>query len=210
MHPYDFPLHTESVTGNMHDYFDFVNKNYFEICKGRRILEVGPLFGEHTKLIANHNPNYLECVEGNPQMSSYLEKIPCAKVVIDDIWLNSMSKLFDIVVCFGVLYHHHSALHLLELFVNLNDPEYIMLDCVTAEHPLAYLPEQISLIGSRAVRPNWKHCGVNFKPPFFVCNMALINMGYKLEKVNKLQSTWVPKSNGWVARWKKSQNEQSI
>jgi len=202
MHPYDFKEDTKTVTGDKIAYYNFIDKNYLNVCAGARVLEVGPGSGEHTKLIAKHTPCYLECVEGNPAHQSELENIVGVdKVVIDDIWLRSDTESFDIVICFGVLYHHHSPLHLLELFVNYNTPKYIMLDCVTAEHPLAYLPEAVNIAGSRQLRQSWKHCGVNLKTPFFIINQSLSNMGYNLKLSHKLLTNHFSKSNGWVALW---------
>jgi hypothetical protein len=153
-------------------------------------------------LIAKHTPLYLECIEGNPSCQSVLKQIPGVdKVVVDDVWLRTDINPFDVVICFGVLYHHHSALHLLELLVNCNTPKYLMLDCVTAEHPLAYLPEAVNIVGSRQLRQSWKHCGVNLKTPFFIINQSLSNMGYNLKISHKLATNHFPKSNGWVALW---------
>ena len=212
MHLYDFPIDAEIITGSGTDYYTFIDKNYFDVCNNARVIEVGPFYGNHTKLITNHKPSYLECVEGNINCKSVLEKIPGVdNVVVDDIWLLTTPQPFDIVICFGVLYHHHSALHLLELFVNFNDPEYIILDCVTAEHPLAYLPEESNTPGNRQVRGQWKNCGINLTPPFFIVNQSLTNMGYKLDIAHKLQTQYFSKSDGWVARWKKEQiNDQPV
>jgi hypothetical protein len=202
MHPYDFKEDINFVTGDQEAYYNFIDKHYFSVCKDARVLEVGPYLGDHTRLITKHKPLYLECIEGNPSCQSVLKQIPGVdKVVIDDVWLNTDINPFDVVVCFGVLYHHHSALHLLELFVNCNTPKYLMLDCVTAEHPLAYVHEDVNIGGSRQVRQSWKHCGVNLKTPFFIINQSLSNMGYNLKISHKLESNWFPKSNGWVALW---------
>lgn len=202
MHPYDFPADTETVYGSRENYYEFIDTTYFDVCKNSRVLEVAPFMGDHTKLLLKHEPSYVECIEGNSEVLSILKKIQgIDKIVIDDVWLRMDVIPFDVVVCFGLLYHHHSPLHLLELFVNLNTPKHIMLDCVTAEHPLAYIHEEINIPGSRQVRLNWKHCGLNLKPPFFIVNLAMSNMGYTLKKVHKLQTEYYPKSNGWVAHW---------
>lgn len=202
MHPYDFDPDTPIVRGTEKDYLDFIESNYLQLCNGLKVLEVGPFNGYHTKIITKHTPSYLECVEPNARCKSYLEEIKGVdKIIVDDIWLRTQPQPFDIVICFGVLYHHHSALHLLELFVNCYNPKYIMLDCVTAEHPLAYLPEPVNVPGSRNLRDGWKHCGMNIKPPYFIVNQSLSNMGYKKKLSHKLQTNYAPKSNSWVALW---------
>ena len=207
MHPYDFNKDTKTVTGDETAYYNFIDNTYLNVCANSRVLEVGPGVGKHTKIIAKHKPLYLECVEANPYCVSVLENIPgIDKIIADDIWLLSDVNPVDVVICFGVLYHHHSALHLLELFVNCNTPKYIMLDCVTAGHPLEYISESVNIGGSRQVRQSWKHCGVNFKAPFFIINQSLSTMGYNLKLSHKLQTTHFPKSNGWVALWELQEN----
>lgn len=208
MHPYDFKNNTTVISGSIADYYNNIDKHYFGVCSNSSVLEIGPFNGYHSKLIASHRPSYFECIEGNPSCKSVLESIPgIDKVIIDDIWLKRDQQPFDVVICFGVLYHHHSPLHLLELIVNLNTPKYILLDCVTAEHPLAFLKEDVNLPGARQVRPNWKHCGTNLKAPFFIINQSLDNMGYNLVQAHKLQTDWFPKSNGWVALWEAKENQ---
>ena len=208
MHPYDFKEDVKTFTGNKSAYYDFIDRNYFTVCNGARVLEVGPNVGQHTMLIAKHTPLYLECIEGNPSCQSILTQIPGVnKVVVDDVWLRTDVEHFDVVICFGVLYHHHSALHLLELLVNFNTPKYLMLDCVTAEHPLVYLPESVNIGGSRQIRQSWKHCGVNLKTPFFIINQSMSNMGYDCIMTHKLETSFYPKSNGWVALWEIRRNK---
>jgi hypothetical protein len=208
MHPFDFPADVTTLTGDRQDYFAFINSRYFSICQNQKVLEIGPFNGDHSKLIAAHQPSYFECVEGDPACKTKLESIPgIGKVTIGDIWLKQDPQPFDVVICFGVLYHHHSPLHLLELLVNLNAPNYILLDCVTAEHPLAFIKESTNIAGTRQIIPGWKHCGINLKAPFFIINQSLDNMGYNLVQAHKLQCNYFPKSNGWVALWELKENQ---
>jgi hypothetical protein len=82
-----------------------------------------------------------------------------------------------------------------------------MLDCVTAEHPLVYLPESVNIGGSRQIRQSWKHCGINLKTPFFIINQSMSNMGYDCIMTHKLETSFYPKSNGWVALWEIRRNK---
>jgi hypothetical protein len=183
MHHFDFDESTQTIKGNKQDYFEFIEKNYLYLTRGLRVLEVGANSGHHTKIISKYKPSYLECVEADPRWKVQLE-------------------IVDMVICFGVLYHHHSSLHLLEIFANYYKPKYIMLDSVTASHPLEYLLEKVNISGSRNLKKGWKHCGVNFKTPFFIINQSLDNMGYEKQLSHKLATSYFPKSNGWVAMWK--------
>jgi hypothetical protein len=118
------------------------------------------------------------------------------------IELQENSKQFDVCVCLGVLYHLHSPLNLIELIINKCQPKYLLLDCVTAPHPLVFLDEVPNKPGNCQTVKEWKSCKLNFVIPFFIYNQSLHNMGYKLELVNKQAVSYFPKSGGWTALWK--------
>lgn len=205
MHSFDFPIDTITITGNKTDYFSFINKTYFPICKNQRVLEIGAFNGDHSKLIVQHTPVYFEIIEGNASVIKRLENIPkIDKVIHNDVMiqLQENSKQFDVCICLGVLYHLHSPLHLLELMVNKCQPKHILLDCVTAVHPLVFHSEIMNLPGNCQTVVGWKSCELNFVVPFFIFNTSLHNMGYQLELANKQAVSWLPKSNGWTALWK--------
>ena len=206
MHPFDFDAGTEVIQGNDRDYWNFIENNYLHLCANQKVLEVGPFRGNHTKIITKHKPSYLECIEANADCKESLERINgINKIVIDDVWLQTEKRQFDIVICFGVLYHHHSPLYLLELFVNCYNPKYIMLDCVNAGNPLSYLPEPVNSPGYRYLRDGWKNCGMNFNPPFFIINQSMSHMGYKIKLSHKLETSYMPKSNSWTALWEQEE-----
>jgi 2-polyprenyl-3-methyl-5-hydroxy-6-metoxy-1,4-benzoquinol methylase len=205
MHPFDFPTDTITVTGNQSDYFSFIDKTYFPICKNQQVLEIGPADGAHSTLITKQLPSYFEVVEGDANCIKSLEKISkIDKVVHNDIILELQknSKKFDVCICLGVLYHLHSPLNLLELIVNKCQPKYILLDCATAPHPLVFNTEIINKTGQCQTVNDWKSCQLNFVAPFFIFNQSLHNIGYQLELANKQAVSWFPKSNGWTALWK--------
>jgi SAM-dependent methyltransferase len=205
MHPFDFPSDIVTITGSRSDYYSFIDKTYFPICKDKRILEIGPASGQHTKLIVQHTPAYVEVVEGDARNVEWLEKnSKIDKIIYNDIMLELQenSKQFDVCICLGVLYHLHSPLHLLELIINKCQPNYILLDCVTAPHPLVFENEYINRPGNLQTVNGWKSCKLNFVVPFFIFNQSLHSMGYQLGSANKQAVSWFPKSNGWTALWK--------
>jgi SAM-dependent methyltransferase len=205
MHVFDFPSDIVTITGSKSDYYSFIDKTYFPICKDKRILEIGPNLGRHTELIVQHTPAYVEVVEGDARCVKFLEKnSKIDKIIHNDIMLElqESSKQFDVCICLGVLYHLHSPLHLLELIINRCQPDYILLDCVTAPHPLVFEPEITNQLGNCQTVDNWKSCKLNFVVPFFIFNQSLHVMGYRLESANKQAVSWFPKSNGWTALWK--------
>ena len=204
--PYNIQTDASIFSGLELDYFDFINTNYFNILEQRRVLEIGPSHGYHSKLIANNSPSYFEIIEGDKTAGQYLENIPGINNIIhDDVMQNLISsRPFDVVVCFGVLYHLHSPLHLLELIVNYCDPEYILLDCVMEQEQLSFLYEPTDISGNAQTRNGWKTCSKNLVIPFLIYLDAMENLGYILDLVDRVQiKNHRPKNNSWVARWKK-------
>jgi SAM-dependent methyltransferase len=204
VHPFDFPASTKTVRGAGSDYYNFIDQTYFQNFKNQRILEIAPFVGLHSKLIANKQPKYFKCIEGDQLNLEKLKQIPnIDEIVIDDAWLAiNKEELFDIVICYGLLYHHHSSLQLIEQIVNFCKPKYLLIDCVTAEHPLAYNAESAGSSGNRQVRNNWKQAGVNLKTPFFIINQSMFNMDYQLEQAHHMNFDDFSKNNSWVASWK--------
>jgi SAM-dependent methyltransferase len=126
-----------------------------EYCTNKTVIEIGSNIGEITQPIAAAKPAYLTCVEPNKKMMGYLQSTQgmfnyllthpeeddplqieqnTVAIKIDKI-VNSTAndfyadeQLADVVVCFGVLYHLHSPLHLLELIVNKSKPTTVILE----------------------------------------------------------------------------------
>jgi len=205
MHSFDFPTDVTTLTGDRQDYLAYINNRYFSICQNQRVLEIGPFSGDHSKLIINNAPSYFETIEGDAKSARKLSNITGIDNVIHNdviIELQENSKQFDVCVCLGVLYHLHSPLNLIELIINKCQPKYLLLDCVTAPHPLVFLDEVPNKPGNCQTVKEWKSCKLNFVIPFFIYNQSLHNMGYKLELVNKQAVSYFSKSNGWTALWK--------
>jgi len=204
--PYNIQTDAPIFSGSDLDYFDFINTNYFNILEQRRVLEIGPFHGHHSKLIANSSPSYFEIIEGDKKACRRIKKISGINNIIhDDVMQNLISpRPFDVVVCFGVLYHLHSPLHLLELIVNYCDPEYILLDCCMEPDELSFKYEMPDLAGNAQIRDGWKSCSKNLVLPFLIYLDVMQNLGYNLDLVDRLQIKNYPaKANFWVARWKK-------
>jgi len=208
---YDFPSGMIAQSGTQDEYYQFIDKNYFNVCKNAKVLEIGAQVGHHTRLLLEQSPQYVECIEPDHECANKLKTVPgIGKVIEDDAWLCiKQQNLFDVVVCFGVLYHHHSSLQLLEQIVNYNKPKYILLDNVKV-YSLTVSTEPVNTPGDRQVDVNWKHAGVNIGVPFDTINQALYNMGYKLKQVDDLEYNWVPKSNSWVALWESMENTNEL
>jgi hypothetical protein len=204
--PFNVRTDAPVISGSEHDYFDFINNNYFNILKQRKVLEIGPCYGQHSKLIVDHGPSYFEIIEGDKTACRKVKKIQgISNIIHDDVMQNLISpRPFDVVICFGVLYHLHSPLHLLELIVNYCDPEYILLDSCMEPEELAFKYEMPDIAGNAQIRDGWKSCSKNLVLPFLIYLDVMENLGYTLDLVHRLRIKNYPaKADSWVARWKK-------
>lgn len=202
--PFDIEQVALLKFGHTDEYYDFIKQNYFDVCYNSRVLEIGPGMGEHTSRILSQNPKYVEIIEGDKTMVDLsLKKNNVDRVVIDDVMLAlTEKKSFDVVICLGVLYHLHSSLHLLELIVNNCNPKILILDCVRAPSALEFLPETSNFTGQNQTRQGWRGCNFNLVIPFLTYHDAMINLGYKMKQVNRIQvDNYFPKSNSWMASW---------
>lgn len=198
------------VIDNDNSYIDILQTKYFPNCTGKVVLEIGASIGYHSKLISENFPKYFEVIESNENCYELLKKNEkIDNIIIDNVFsvLRDYKK-FDIVVCFGVLYHLPHSLHLLELIVNYNNPDIIMLDSYI-ENQIRSIPEPINEPGHRYVNKNWKTCGVNIILPFENIDLCLSNLGYKLKEQDFLNISYGPiyetsKNNSWLALWEKA------
>lgn len=187
-------------------YDNLLEKNYFQVCHSKKVLEIGPSTGRHTKLICNNRPSEFHVIEADKKCIPYLKKIKVDKLINDDIFhVLTKEEKFDVVVCFGVLYHLPNSLYLLELIVNYNSPNFILLDCVNDDQEIKTLPEIANKSGQRQTRKNWKSCGLNLVLPFKDINLALTNLGYTCAQKHKLEiKNLFEKSNSWIAMFEKN------
>lgn len=205
--PYNIYKEAEVIQGSKEKYLDFL-ESYFKICQNKTVLEIGPSLGHHTKKILKNNPAYLELIEGFESHIDHLKSIPGVdQVICNDVYdeLNKV-KQFDLVVCFGVLYHLHSPLYLLELIVNNCRPKFLMMDCVVEMENITVLPEKVNHDGSRQTVKNWKAAPVNIVLPFLTYKECLENMGYELVNTYLLKISTIAKKNSWLATWKLKEN----
>ena len=208
MHSFDHdPVNTKTIGGDWTAWANDIEKKYLSVCQNKTVLEIACNTGLISQRIVNQNPKTLTMIDPGFKKSP-TEETDTIKFLSEDVhaWLPMASKT-DVVICFGLLYHLHSPLHLLEIIVNYCDPETIMLDSVVAPHPLAFNLEINNRPGNRYVGRNWKHCPFNMPTPFFIINQSLDHMGYLLDKSHHLRCEPFPKSNGWVASWIKKVNQ---
>jgi len=201
------------------NYYDLLNSEYFTICKNKTVLEIGPFEGHHTRHIVAAGPGHLETIEFNFDTKEKLSAIVgIDNAIYDDaLIVLQKHKPVDIVVCFGVLYHLHNSLELLELFANNCNPEYVMLDSTrfggkydptpdVQNSGLAYYsPEIDNRPGNRHTKSGWKSAKINVVLPKEAINLAMTNLGYTQIKYHEpYVQGWVAKSNVWLGLWKRN------
>lgn len=193
-----------------HDNYEkILSENYFYFCQHKKILEIAPADGVHSELIGRHNPDYYLAIEADSHaVESLRNNTKFNKIIEDDVFLaiNQFEK-FDVVICFGLLYHLPHPYYLLELIVNYNDPEIIILDTVRVDNIIS-VSEKINVPGYRQVKENWKTCGYNIVLPLENIDLALQHLGYKMSIKHKLNVPFGPKynnskNNSWLALWQK-------
>jgi 2-polyprenyl-3-methyl-5-hydroxy-6-metoxy-1,4-benzoquinol methylase len=195
----------KTVISKFESYKNLLNEHYFNVCKGKRVLEIGPNNGIHSKIICENEPLEFTVIEADSICVTELEKYKIDNIIVDDVFQVLNKKLkYDVVICLGVLYHIPHALHLLELIVNYNDPDYILLDCVNDARTLEAKDEKVNISGNRQVIAGWKDCGLNIVLPLQTINAAMENLGYIcVQKHNLKISEYFPKSNSWLSMYNK-------
>jgi SAM-dependent methyltransferase len=201
----------ETVKGTNKDYADFLNQHYFPYCKDKDILEIGPYgLGFHTKLIQNFGPKSHTAIEGDPEQCEIFESnFPNVNLIKNDALIELNQKQhYDIVVCFGVIYHLHSPLHLLELIVNNCTPNLLFLDCVNAprNNEVLAIEEDINMEGNRFTAEQWRSIKYNMVVPFDIISRSMKQLGYILVNKSSLAITDnFSKSKSWIGVWERTQ-----
>lgn len=179
---------TNNLTVDIEGSIVLLNKIHSKVdfVKGKRILEVGPMTGFFTDMLLSHDPESITLVEFDqtfiPGLESRYKDNNKVEIVCQDIffYINKNVKKFDVVILFGVLYHFHSSLWLLELCANYINPEYICIDSpFQGEEFLASIKnEPDNQAGARQTVSNWKSAGMTVVLPYPVLKKSLSNLGY--------------------------------
>jgi SAM-dependent methyltransferase len=190
---------------NLECYLNFCREQYFNVCSGNRILEIGAGPGYHSEKILQETPAHLTIIEGDAQAAARLSLLKGVdNVIVDDVLMALKEpNSFDVVVCLGVLYHLHSPIHLLELIANHCKPNIVILDCVMAPDVLQFCYEEPNRPGNNHTRPDWRSGCTNLVAPFLTYLQCMNILGYELHQVHRIQvQNHFPKQNSWMALWR--------
>ncbi len=161
----------------------------FEICCGRRVLEIGPFHGNHTRIISHYNPTHITVVEPMTHAHQFVNQWPIDNLKIESCDIFSYlenSHQFDVVVCCGVLYHLHNPLWLLELIANKINPTYIILESFlrNMKGNQSIIDEEIMGIpGSRVSVGDWKPIKLRIALSYEIFVKSMEQLGYQLTNV---------------------------
>ena len=178
------------------NYLEFI-KPFLDVCTDKNVLEIGPLHGYHTSIIEKTNPKSVTLVEPNSDVIEELKNnFPNYNVIKEDIFdFVETPQLFDVVVCFGVLYHFHSPIHLLEKIVNNFNPKIILIESLflNDDNIARISDEDDNKKGSRIF--NGKSAKIHIVYNTNVIIRAMINLGYELETKEQIPMTNVDSKN---------------
>ena len=184
------------------------------ITAGKKILEIAPLDGIHTKLCLEQNPKSITLVEANQEcIDSYLNVFTESnvKIINDDIFFYlEKAKNFDIVLCCGLLYHLHSPFYLLELIANRVNPEYLIIESIYSSDPFIAEEERVNSIGQRNALSNWKTINLMFGLTLKSLKQAMSDLHYQLEEEFDYQDLQIEnvlggaKTNAIMTVWRKN------
>jgi hypothetical protein len=177
------PTETEIEQGNAERCRRISNRT-FPVIKDLKTLELGPQDGSH---FTQHLIKYTDdvtVIELDELAANKLKlNYPIVNVIKDDFneCLRSVGR-FDAVILYGVLYHSHVTLKILEDIANFINPTYVLLENIGgsasyyASNNVAVTPEESNLLGMRSTKI--KSCNLVLCFGQEVFDTAMTNLGY--------------------------------
>lgn len=107
-----------------------ISEKTFPIIKGLKTLELGPQDGSwFTKHLLTYTRDVTVIELSKTQADILKSNYPMVNVLVDDFneCLRTVGQ-FEAVVVYGVLYHSHAPLRLLEDIANYVKPQYILIE----------------------------------------------------------------------------------
>ena len=164
-------------------YHDVIYREFMWCCKGRSVLEIAPFSGHQSQIIDRAAPIKYSMVEPSASTCEILrEKFPQYAVHNVDIFeFYKEPHPVDVVVCMGLLYHLHNALHLLELIANQSSPVFILLDSIgdVLTDSIFSTVENSCVLGNRQVPGDRRFIDISISTPYSLVRAGLGQMGYR-------------------------------
>jgi hypothetical protein len=163
-----------------------MSDEFFPVCKGKTVLEIGPMDGWFTKEILVHEPKQLTLLEASFDVCNLLKKYflnANVKIINGDMHKDlSLIGKVDVAILLGVIYHSHAPLYIFEELVNICNPEIIIID--NPGNFFNWGVEKTNYPGMRYTIGNTKTCNIVITIDEKILISALENLGYKLETKN--------------------------
>jgi hypothetical protein len=188
------------------DTWQHIDDNFLHLCESRSVVEVGPFNGWISERIIKHRPTNLTLIEANRDAANQLKLNPnlaSCKIILGDMHydLNQVGQV-DVAIVFGVIYHSHAPLLLLEELVTHCIPQTILLDNPGIR--LSWGQEIINSPGMRYVTSNKKTCGIVIEIDEELLTTAMINLGYRLHMKKILPENLSLKSKWPIYQFEKN------
>jgi SAM-dependent methyltransferase len=163
-----------------------ISDKMFPILKDLNVLELGSMGGTHFTTNLFRYTSNITAIEFDLFSVHYLKRhFPTVKVIHKDFneCLPTVGE-FDAVVIYGILYHSHAPLKIIEDVANFVKPKFILLESVLglrAKDDVSIWEETPNLPGKRYSER--KTCGlvINLGQSYY--DFALGNLGY--EKIDE-------------------------
>ena len=158
----------------------------FPILKDLKVLELGPMGGTHFTTNLLGYTSDVTVVEFDLFAVNYLKrKFPTVKIINKDFneCLPYVGE-FDAVVIYGVLYHSHAPLKIMEDIANFVKPKFILLENVVGlefKDSVDIWKETPNLHGKRFSDKKTCNLVINLGQSYY--DFALGNLGY--EKIDE-------------------------
>lgn len=115
----------------------------FSLCKDKSVLELATFENRHSRIIKGLASSW-QGVEPDQRYAGPNMFTGTA----NDFYRSKMGEQeYDIVTCFGLLYHLHSPIHLFEQIINKSKPKTIIIESVMSD-PLVYEHEEFNTPGN--------------------------------------------------------------
>ena len=187
----------------------YISDHFFDVLKGLKTLELGPLDGHFTNKILEKTSEVV-CVELDQSHCEELKRyLPEEQIVCGDFteYLRTKNH-FRAVVAFGVTYHLIDPIGFFENIVNNISPKYILVDTLHLYHKewqaeelwpdfqneLIIEDEIPNNLGMRQVKKEWKSCNLVAIPTMATVERILTNLNYqKIKEKRMIKEEW----RGW-------------
>lgn len=171
--------------------YEYVGATYFDICRDRTVVEIGPYDGEFTEQILAHNPKLVVAIEASlPAVVKVERKFKTdsrVKTVHGDMHFDlAQVGSIDVAIVLGVIYHSPAPLFFLEELVNQCNPEIILLD-MPGSSPgwgVECQREEPNISGMRFTTTNRKTCNIVIQLYVETVVEAMRNLGYGVARAN--------------------------